>query len=133
MRVFPDTGVLVAALATRGLCADLLRLVLVEHQLVTGRPVFRELRRVLVEQLRLPQATADQVMPFLREQGEISAPAQPAPWPVDDADDRWILAAALEVGTDVLVTSDPALLAIEDRVPFRICRPRGFWELLRGR
>ncbi|MEE8512377.1 MAG: hypothetical protein V3S36_07015, partial [Acidiferrobacterales bacterium] len=65
MRVFPDTGVLVAALATRGLCADLLRLVLVEHQLVTGRPVFRELRRVLVEQLRLPQATADQVMPFL--------------------------------------------------------------------
>jgi predicted nucleic acid-binding protein len=133
MRVFPDTGVLVAALATRGLCADLLRLVLVEHQLVTGRPVFRELRRVLVEQLRLPQATADQVMPFLREQGEISAPAQPAPWPADDADNRWILAAALEVGTDVLVTSDPAFLAIEDRVPFRICRPRGFWELLRGR
>lgn len=133
MRVFPDTGVLVAALATRGLCADLLRLVLVEHQLVTGRPVFRELRRVLVEQLRLPQATADQVMPFLREQGEISTPAQPAPWPADDADDRWVLAAALEVGTDVLVTSDPAFFAIEDRVPFRICRPREFWELLRER
>ncbi len=132
MKVFPDTRVLVAALATRGLCADLLRVVLVEHKLVSGRPVFRKLRQVLVEQLRLPQATADQVMPFLRGQAQISDPAQPAPWPADNLDDRWVLAAALEAGPDVLVTGERALLALEHRVPFRISGPRGFWELLRA-
>jgi uncharacterized protein len=37
VRVFLDTNVLVSAFATRGLCADLLELVLLEHDLVLGR------------------------------------------------------------------------------------------------
>jgi hypothetical protein len=36
LRVFLDTNVLVAAFATRGLCADLLRVVLVRHELVVA-------------------------------------------------------------------------------------------------
>lgn len=43
MRIFLDTNVLVAALATRGLCADLLRVVLREHQLVLSAQVLTEL------------------------------------------------------------------------------------------
>ena len=39
MRVFFDTNVLVSAFLTRGLCADLLRLVLTEHTLVTSEGV----------------------------------------------------------------------------------------------
>jgi hypothetical protein len=47
LRVFLDTNVLVAAFATRGLCADVLRLVLVHHELVTSAVVVAELQRAL--------------------------------------------------------------------------------------
>ena len=36
MRVFLDTNMLVAAFATRGLCEDVLRTTLSEHELVIG-------------------------------------------------------------------------------------------------
>jgi predicted nucleic acid-binding protein len=39
VRVFFDTNVLVSAFLARGLCADLLRLVLTEHTLVTSEVV----------------------------------------------------------------------------------------------
>ena len=47
MRVFLDTNVLVSAVATRGLCADVLREILVSHQLVISSPLIDELENVL--------------------------------------------------------------------------------------
>ncbi len=44
MRVFLDTNVLVSAVATRGLCADVLRETLVSHQLVVSAPLIAELK-----------------------------------------------------------------------------------------
>lgn len=131
MRVFLDTGVLVAAFATRGICADVMRLVLTEHEFVTGKPVFRELRRILIERLHLPTRVADQVIPFLREHGHVSDPRQPAPWPESDTHDRWILASALEANTDVLVTGEPTLLDVGEQASLHITDPRGFWKLIR--
>ena len=54
MRVFFDTNVLAAAFATRGLCADLFAHVLLEHELVVGEVVLRELRNKLKTKLKLP-------------------------------------------------------------------------------
>lgn len=42
MRVALDTNVLVSAIGTRGLCADLMRLVLRDHELVVGEQVLLE-------------------------------------------------------------------------------------------
>ena len=42
MRVFLDTNVLISAFATRGLGADVVNLVLAEHQLVLGESVLRD-------------------------------------------------------------------------------------------
>lgn len=58
MRVCLDTNVLVAAFATRGLCADVLRTVLAEHDLVIGEVIFEALRRTLATKLKVP---ADQI------------------------------------------------------------------------
>ncbi len=129
MKVFLDSNVLIAALATRGICADLLRLVLVEHQLLASKAVFRELRGILIDRLGLPRARADQIIPFLREQAEVRDP----PSSTDNPDDGWILAAALAGEADVLVTGDHTLLAVDNRVSIRITSPRGFWELLTRR
>jgi len=39
VKVFLDTNILVSGVATRGLCADVIRLVLAEHELITGEVV----------------------------------------------------------------------------------------------
>ena len=66
MRVCFDTNVLVSALATRGLSADVLNLVLAEHELVVGETVLSELERVLREKLEVPAETVEEVVAFLR-------------------------------------------------------------------
>jgi predicted nucleic acid-binding protein len=130
VKVFLDSNVLIAALATRGICVDLLRLVLVEHQLLASKAVFRGLRGILINRLGLPRALADQVIPFLRERAEICEPRSPAARTSDEPGYDQLLSAALEGQADVLVTGDRALLAIDPRAPVRISDPRGFWELL---
>jgi len=54
MRVFLDTNVLVSAVATRGLCADVLREVLVSHQLVISSPLLNELTNILHSKFGIP-------------------------------------------------------------------------------
>ena len=133
MRVFLDTNVLVAAFATRGLCADVLRDVLAEHQLLVGEVVLTELRRALTRRLRLPATTVEAILQFLREQEIVPKPKEPADLPVRDPADRWILASALAARADVLVTGDRDLLDLPAQPPLRILDPRAFWELARRR
>ena len=131
MRVFLDTNVLVAAFATRGLCADLMRAVLGEHQLITGDVVLDELREVLDRRIKLPAATAENILALLRDQEVVPKPRKPSKVPVRDPDDRWILASAMAGRADVLVTGDRDLLDVADSAPLPILDPRGFWNLLR--
>ncbi len=53
MRVCLDTNVLVAALATRGLCSDLPRAVQSEHELVIGNHILTELENTLRRKFRV--------------------------------------------------------------------------------
>jgi len=133
VRVFLDTNVLVAAFATRGLCAEVMRVVLAEHVLVTGDVVLGELRRALRQRIKLPQATIDEILALLRAHDVVAKPAAPADVPLRDPDDRWILASAIDGRADVLVTGDRDLLAAADAAPLPIVDPRGFWDRLRAR
>ena len=54
MRVLLDTNVLASAVATRGLCSELLESVISDHQLLTCDPVLQELQRVLSDKFHLP-------------------------------------------------------------------------------
>jgi uncharacterized protein len=132
VRVFLDTNVLVAAFATRGLCADLVRTVLADHQLITGDVVLTELRAVLEERIKLPTSTVTEVVTLLRAQEVVPKPAEPSLLPIRDADDQWIVASAVAGQADVLVTGDQDLLAVAKRSPVPILSPRGFWERLRS-
>ena len=132
MRVFLDTNVLVAAFATRGLCADVLRIVLAEHDLITGEVVLGELRDVLAKRLKLPPSTVADIMALLRAQEVVPKPDNPSSMPIRDPDDRWILASAVAGGADVLVTGDQDLLAIAAQAPLTILNPRGLWDRVRS-
>ena len=131
MRVFLDTNVLVSAFATRGICADVLRVVLAEHTMVTGEVVLRELRRVLRKRIRLPPGTVKEIDGFLREYEVAPNPVERAAVPKRDPDDQWVVASAVESRADVLVTGDRDLLDIAAGAPVKIVDPRGFWDLVR--
>ncbi len=133
MRVFLDTNVLVSAFATRGLCADVLRHALVEHDLLVAEVVLGELRRVLKSRIRLPASIVADIERFLREYEVIPKPQKPPAIKLRDPDDAWVLASALAGQADVLVTGDRDLLSLAGDVSLRIVDPRGFWTLLRER
>lgn len=131
MRVLLDTNVLVSALATRGLCADLYRLVVAEHDLIVGEVVLEELRRVLGAKFRLPPERVAEVEELLRTHEVAVRPDAPDEVTVRDADDAWVLATARAANVDVLVTGDDDLLTVTEQLPFRVLSPRAFWEEVR--
>lgn len=130
MRVFLDTNVLVAAFATRGLCADVVRVVLAEHQLITAEVVLTELRAALIRRIKLPHATVEDILALLRDQEVVPKPPKPSGLPIRDPDDRWILASAMAGRADVWVTGDRDLLDVAGEAALPSVDPRGFWDLL---
>jgi len=131
MRIFFDTNVLASALATRGLCADLFRLVVTEHELLTGEVNLTELRRVLRERFHVPLALAKETELALRQNTIVLTPKRTLAIKVRDPDDAWVLASAVAGEADALVTGDKDLLSIAKHVPLRILAPRQLWELLK--
>jgi putative PIN family toxin of toxin-antitoxin system len=133
VKVCLDTNVWVAALATRGLCADVLRVVLAEHEVVIGQVIVDELHRALKQKLRVPADRLAAVDALLSQFDVAARPAKPSPVRVRDASDRWILATATAGGAEVLVTGDQDLLTLHPGGPLPILDPRSFWHLLRRR
>ena len=129
MRVFLDTNVLVSAFATRGLCSDLLRLVLTSHELVLGEAVLDEVSRALRGKLGLPDPIVHSIETLLRSFHIEPTPKEAAPVSIRDSSDRAILVSALKAGADVLITGDQDLLVVAKEVSgVRIVDPRTFWQ-----
>jgi putative PIN family toxin of toxin-antitoxin system len=122
---------LVAAFATRGLCADVLRTVLAEHDLVIGDVILNELRRVLTTKFKVPADRMDGIEAVFAPFPSIPKPATPGLASIRDAADRRVFATAVAGDAEVLVTGDQDLLAVRDESPLLILEPRAFWELLR--
>ena len=132
MKIFLDTNVLVSAFATRGLCSDLFELVLVEHDLVLGHHVIDELSRSLRRKLKLPAASAKEIVEFVSgEASHFIGESQPSSARVGQADAR-ILGEALASRADVFVTGDAALLRLRMVEDMKIVSPRGLWEMLQA-
>ena len=130
MRVFLDTNVVVSAFATRGLCEDVMRTVLIEHELLIGVVVLEETERVLNHKFKMPTEAVESVIEMLREQELVPTPREAPIIDIQDADDIWIVASALEGQADVLVTGDRELLELRHIGELRILDPREFWNLL---
>lgn len=132
MKVALDTNVLVAAVATRGLCADVLQVVLAEHELALGETVLGELRRVLRKKIRTSGDMAEEVDAFLRRHAVMVANAPALRLRLRDRSDLPVLAEAMAGEAEVLVTGDRDLRGTPLAVPLSILTPREFWERLRS-
>ena len=131
MRVALDTNVLVSAVATRGLCADLFNLVLAEHELIVGETVLTELKRVLRERIRVPGKIIDEYDALLRQEGVVVKAAEPLSVKIRDKTDLPVLSEAVAGNAEVLVTGDRDLLEVTEQLPLQILTPRGLWDRLR--
>lgn len=133
MRVALDTNVLVSAVATRGLCADLFSLILAENQLIVGQTVLAELKKVLRQKFRLPGDLIEEYEALLHGEAIIAEKTSALKIDIRDRSDIPVLSEAVASGADVLVTGDTDLIEVADHAPIRILTPRGFWELLSQR
>jgi len=128
VRLFLDTNVLVSALATRGLCADLYERLLTEHEVIIGEPVVLEVLDILQRKFR---ATADllvKVEAELRLLQVIPAQATAPSLPIRDVEDPWIIACALQANVDYFVTGDAELLGLSIVGTLPIISSRSCWE-----
>jgi putative PIN family toxin of toxin-antitoxin system len=132
MRVFLDTNVIVAAVATRGLCADVMREVLARHDLVVSAGMLEEVASVLEEKIGVPAAVVTDLIAFVREGAVIAVPTGAEDIPVRDQADRALVSAALNGRADLFVTGDAELLELREIGPLAIVSPRGFWERLKS-
>jgi predicted nucleic acid-binding protein len=129
--VFFDTNGQLSAFRARGLCADLLRLVLTEHTLVCSEVVLDEWREVLRRKVKLPPAQIEAIETFLRDQPIAPRPKTTLQLGLVDADDEWVLASAVLVEADLFVTGDQGILSCCTS-PLPLLNPRSCWEQLRG-
>ena len=128
MRVFLDTNVIVSAVATRGLCADVFREVLVRHQLVISEMLINEVRNVLRDKIGTPPDIIADVIVLLREGSLLSEPSRAVDLPIRDAEDKALVSAALNGGANLFVTGDREILELSGSGTMEILSPRMFWE-----
>ncbi len=131
MRIFLDTNVLVSAILTRGLCRDLLRGALENHNALMSNLVFDELVKVLRDKIGISESELEKALMTLdgvevvNDQGETPHSAGLEP------NDAVIVATAHAVEIDVFITGDQGILAESHRLPIDVVSPREFMERTR--
>jgi uncharacterized protein len=132
MKVFLDTNVLVSAVATRGLCSDVLREVLRHHHLIISPELLTELENVFRKVLGLPQNMIFEFIEVIKQDSQLSTPSPLLNVKIRDKDDLLMLSSALNGGADLFITGDKELLGLQSIRNMGIVSPRMFWERLKA-
>jgi putative PIN family toxin of toxin-antitoxin system len=131
MRIFLDTNVLVSAVATRGLCADALREILIYHQLIISSSLIKELEGALYKKLGVPENLTSELVELLKKESVFSTSSSLPGIEIKDKDDLTILSCALNGKADLFITGDKELLGLKRIGDMEILSPRAFWEKLK--
>jgi predicted nucleic acid-binding protein len=130
VRVFLDTNVLASAFGTRGMCADVLQLIVSEHELVTGEVVIEELSRALSRKFGMPADTVKGYAKFLRGYNVEPSPGQLPHLNLSERSDLMVVGSAINAKAEIVITGDHEMLALKKKPEgLRIISPREFWNL----
>jgi putative PIN family toxin of toxin-antitoxin system len=132
MRVFLDTNVLVSAVATRGLCADVFREVLTSHELIVSDALLQEVKKVLHQKFKVPSSLISEFLNLLKQDTILIKPSWSPEVTIKDKSDLIIIASALSGRADLLVTGDKELLNLGNVETLVIVSPRVFWEKVKS-
>ena len=132
MKVFLDTNVLAAGFATRGLCSDIVRETLENHELITSLEILTELNRILRMKFKVPAEQVEEVLEMIHSCGQISEPNVQASYEITDQDDVPHLSAAETAGCDYFVTGDKELWSVSPVGTMQVLSPRDFWNAIQS-
>jgi putative PIN family toxin of toxin-antitoxin system len=130
MKVFLDTNVLAAGLATRGLCSDIIRETLENHELITSLEILAELNRILRKKFKVPAEQVEDVLELIHSSGQISEPNAQATFEIADQDDVPHLSAAETAKCECFATGDKELWSVSPVGTMQVLSPRDFWEAI---
>lgn len=130
MRVVFDSNVIIAAFATRGICAEIFEVCLEGHVLVTSEHILDEVRKALVKKIRLPATTALEIVSYVKEVAEIAETVNINVPGLRDPVDALVLSTAINGNARLVITGDADLLTLKKFRGVEIITPRKFWEKL---
>ncbi|MBS3772417.1 MAG: putative toxin-antitoxin system toxin component, PIN family [Bacteroidales bacterium] len=130
MRVVLDTNVLVAAFATRGLCAELFEVCLTDHRIILSEHILHEVKENLLSKIQLPQNMVQEIMDYLKEETETVNPEKIKGDVCRDKDDILIIGTALRGKAKFIITGDEDPLVLKKYNDIQIVTPREFWSRL---
>jgi putative PIN family toxin of toxin-antitoxin system len=130
MRIVPDTNVLLAAFASRGLCEAVFQVCLEQHEIILSAHILEELKEHLAKKLKLPARQASEIVAFLREHASIVEPVHVVANACRDHNDLAVLGTAKAGNADILITGDKDLLVLKRFESTIILTPRQFHDRL---
>jgi len=131
VKVVLDTNVILAGLATHGLCEAVVAVCLDQHDIAFSDAILSEVREHLSDKFKMPAARVEEIVEFLKAHCENVTPAEVPADACRDADDRAVLGTALAAQAECLITGDKDLLSLGSFQEIAILSPREFYERLR--
>lgn len=132
MRLVLDTNVLLAGVATHGICEALLTLCFRDHTIVLSEHILSEFVEHYVGKFTASQDQAAVVADIIRKHSEIVVPATLPHTAVADLDDLPVLGTAIAAQADCLITGDKELLELNTYQNIPIVSPRQFYDRIRA-
>ena len=112
------------------MCADVLQLIVSEHELITGEVVIEELSRALSRKFGMPAVTVKGYETFLRGYHVEPRPRQLPNLNLSERSDLMVVGSAISAKAEILITGDREILDLKKKPEgLRIISPREFWNL----
>lgn len=128
MRIVLDTNVLIAALISNGVCAQVFESVATTHEIVSSESLLQELHEKLITKFHYSQEDADAAVALIKPKIQLVIPVPLSQSVCRDPDDDLVLATAVTGDAHCIITGDKDLLVLKQFEGVDIIRPAEFAE-----
>lgn len=129
MKIVLDSNVIVAAFATKGLCAKVFELCILNYEIILSEYIIKEVEKNLLKKIKIPPKKAKEIIVFLRNISSIVSPAKINESVCNDKSDLPIIGTAIAGDSKIIITGDSDLLKTTEYKSVKFLKPRDFWEL----
>ncbi|MFC1770880.1 putative toxin-antitoxin system toxin component, PIN family [Candidatus Margulisiibacteriota bacterium] len=129
MKIVLDTNVIIASFATRGLCAEVFEICIIDHEVFISEFILTECRDKLTNKLKTPLRITEGIIDYLRSNTTLVLPAEVDIDCCDDKKDLAVLGTAVATDSDLLITGDKKILKTKTIFKTSIVTPRDFWTI----
>ncbi len=131
MKIVLDSNLIMAAFATRGLCAEIFEFCIERHDVYVCDQILSELNKNFEKKLKMPQDKIRLIIQYLKDHCNYIEDIEITERVSRDPDDDGIISLAVKSDSTFIVTGDKDLLVLKKYKQIQILTPREFWEVLK--